>query len=439
MRRAAPESWAGATASGGRRRRPRNRPRRRTRPSSTSMDRSCSAKSGLPSAACTIRSRTSAVSDPTRLSTTRALSSSDSGSSWMRSPFASAPQDGRCASSSGRAAQTRRTGACRDSATRSTRSRKVASPQCTSSKTMTSGFSSARASKSLRVPQKTSSTGNCCSERPTAEATRSSASSAPGRQAASRERATSGGSSSLMPATWRTTSSSGQNVMPRPYGRQRPRAVRVLSPTTSVNSCVRRDLPSPAAARTVTRRHLLSEIACSSSPARLASSRSRPKRGRPSGRRSPSPSRMERTRYAGTGSGLPLSSSFPTGSTSTASRTSRYVDWPMRMPRGGAACSRRAATLTTSPVASRCPLVLSPATTSPVFTPVRWVRRTPQRRWSSSFSASRPVCISAAARTARSASSSWIAGRPKTAMIASPMYFSTVPPCASSTVRISSK
>jgi hypothetical protein len=32
-----------------------------------------------------------------------------------------------------------------------------------------------------------------------------------------------------------------------------------------------------------------------------------------------------------------------------------------------------------------------------------------------------------AARTARSASSSWARGRPKTAMIASPMYFSILP------------
>jgi hypothetical protein len=35
----------------------------------------------------------------------------------------------------------------------------------------------------------------------------------------------------------------------------------------------------------------------------------------------------------------------------------------------------------------------------------------------------------AAARTARSASSSCGNGRPNTAMIASPMYFSILPPC----------
>jgi len=39
--------------------------------------------------------------------------------------------------------------------------------------------------------------------------------------------------------------------------------------------------------------------------------------------------------------------------------------------------------------------------------------------------------VSAAARTARSASSSCAIGIPKTAITASPMNFSTVPPCDS--------
>ena len=44
-----------------------------------------------------------------------------------------------------------------------------------------------------------------------------------------------------------------------------------------------------------------------------------------------------------------------------------------------------------------------------------------------------------AARTARRASSSWTTGSPKTAMIASPMNFSMVPPWSSSSVRIAAK
>ncbi len=49
----------------------------------------------------------------------------------------------------------------------------------------------------------------------------------------------------------------------------------------------------------------------------------------------------------------------------------------MKIPFVGAACSRRAAVLTASPVTRRWPLAASPATTSPVFTPVRLLRRTP--------------------------------------------------------------
>jgi hypothetical protein len=47
--------------------------------------------------------------------------------------------------------------------------------------------------------------------------------------------------------------------------------------------------------------------------------------------------------------------------------------------------------------------------------------------------------MSAAARTARRASSSWSCGMPNTAITASPMYFSTVPPWRSIAARIASK
>ena len=73
-------------------------------------------------------------------------------------------------------------------------------------------------------------------------------------------------------------------------------------------------------------------------------------------------------RNAGTGSRFPFNSSGSTASTITASRTSDSVAAPIRISPGGAACSSRAATLTASPVTSVSP---SPATTSPVLTPVR--------------------------------------------------------------------
>ncbi len=71
--------------------------------------------------------------------------------------------------------------------------------------------------------------------------------------------------------------------------------------------------------------------------------------------------------------------------------------------------------------------------------PVRICRRAPQLRSSSSFSSARDPRSSTAARAARRASSSWTSGTPNTAMTASPMNFSTVPPCRSSTLRATSK
>ena len=79
--------------------------------------------------------------------------------------------------------------------------------------------------------------------------------------------------------------------------------------------------------------------------------------------------------------------------------------------------------LTTSPDAIPSPSdgrAPSDTSASPVFTAVRiW------RSGASSPSASR---IAIAVRTARSASSSWAIGAPNTAITASPMNFSTVPP-----------
>ncbi len=120
------------------------------------------------------------------------------------------------------------------------------------------------------------------------------------------------------------------------------------------------------------------------------------------------------SRNAGTGSAFPFSSSGSTGSATTASRTSACVASPINTSPAAAACSKRAATFTASPVASRSSV---PVTTSPVFTPIRPLIP-------NAGNASR---ISPAARHARSASSSCVWGIPNTAITASPMNFSTVP------------
>ena len=93
---------------------------------------------------------------------------------------------------------------------------------------------------------------------------------------------------------------------------------------------------------------------------------------------------------------------------------------------------------TTSPVTSDWRSVGSPVTAWPVVIPVLIARRTPSSRSSRSLSASIESRRSTAARTALSASSSCASGIPKTAITASPMNFSTVPPCSSSACSASS-
>ena len=102
-------------------------------------------------------------------------------------------------------------------------------------------------------------------------------------------------------------------------------------------------------------------------PARadLPSSRSRPTK-RDSCERSGAEQRDEPE--GGHRLALPFSSSGRPAPTSTASRTSSSVGSPIRTSPGAAACSRRAAMLTASPVASRSSV---PVTTSPVLTPIR--------------------------------------------------------------------
>jgi hypothetical protein len=105
------------------------------------------------------------------------------------------------------------------------------------------------------------------------------------------------------------------------------------------------------------------------------------------------------------------------------------VDAPTRIPFTGAADCIRAAELTMSPAAipspasKRAPRVIS---ASPVFTAMRTC---------SVPSSAIQSRIASAARTARSGSSSCASGAPKSAITASPMNFSTVPPNRSSSDR----
>ena len=170
--------------------------------------------------------------------------------------------------------------------------------------------------------------------------------------------------------------------------------------------------------------------ACSS----RRSSRPRPTRGESSLRANPgAPATTASSRHAETGSAFPFKESGSRGSTSTAFLTRRCVASPIRISPGLPEDSSRCATTTASPVAKDCPSAASPATTSPVLMPVRTASSMPNSRRSSSFSSASASRSSAAARTARRASSSCTTGTPKTAITASPMNFSTVPPWCSRT------
>ncbi len=194
-----------------------------------------------------------------------------------------------------------------------------------------------------------------------------------------------------------------------------------------MTSRARRVLPIPGGPKAVTSRGARSASAASNADRTRASSSRRPTSGASSLRsKAGAPSTTRTSRCAGTGSGFPFAATGSTGSTSTASRASWSVGSPRRISPGSAACSSRAATLTASPVTRASP---APATTWPVLTPIR---------------ASKPSAVTAsrsstAARSARSASSSWSTGMPNTAITASPMNFSTVPPWRSRAIRASSK
>src|SRR5439155_12611920 len=170
----------------------------------------------------------------------------------------------------------------------------------------------------------------------------------------------------------------------------------------------------------------------STAPARArrscASSALRPNSGVGS---SATDSSFERTtRYASTVCAFPLSTNAPNDSNSKARPASRNVVEPTTISPGVAIDSSRCAVFTVSPttVYADCTSPASrPLTTSPLEIPIRRASRRPCSRSSQSFSSASALCISTAARTARSASSSWETGAPKTAMTASPMYFSTVP------------
>jgi hypothetical protein len=130
-------------------------------------------------------------------------------------------------------------------------------------------------------------------------------------------------------------------------------------------------------------------------------------------------------------SGLSLEVLLVDGSNVIDVLAARWVASPTRTVPGAAADWSREAVLTRSPATIPWPIAPSVTAASPVSTPPRACSPGPS------------VCTastsSSPARTARSASSSWATGAPHSAITASPMNFSTIPPCRSTTSRARSK
>src|SRR5581483_613086 len=133
-------------------------------------------------------------------------------------------------------------------------------------------------------------------------------------------------------------------------------------------------------------------------------------------------SRRPRTSNTGTGSRLPFRSTGWRSRKAMPADASSAVSGPTSTSPPDAAFSRRAATLTASPITVTSPSrPTAVAMTSPLLMPMENARSPPSSR------------MARAAATARSASSSWATGTPNTAMSASPRYLSTVPPWFSTT------
>ena len=191
----------------------------------------------------------------------------------------------------------------------------------------------------------------------------------------------------------------------------------------------------PAGPNTVSNEHRRSDDTMSHMPRSAASSSPRPTIGTSEKTRSPAATSGAIAIQAGTGSTLPFAVIGSVSRYSITVRVEEYVSCPTRTESTGALDCSRAAVLTTSPATIATP-VSGRAPSSTIASPVLTAARICS---SSSGSASSMSAIESrtaiAARTARSASSPYATGAPKTAITASPMNFSTVPPNRSISAR----
>jgi hypothetical protein len=352
----------------------------------------------------------------------------------MRSSASPAPQSGRRSSSSGRAMVTMKIGLVRDHSSRcSMKSNVPESAQCRSSNTSATSPVAAMRSKKVRHAP------NSCSGLADSAPMPRSASRAGSIQrrsvssgtcsitdAAIRARVVASSSSAASPARRRIISPSAQNVMPSPYDGERPVCHHTDSRIPSVyfeNSQPSRLFPMPAGPTTLTRRMRPSRPVAWKRSLSSRSSSSRPTNGASSVSERPRPPTSATTRIArqaGSGAALPFSSRPPADSKAIAALADRMVCSSTRTVPGSATPCSRDAVLMRSPATMPWFVAFRVTAASPV--------RMPARAWMPGPSPRTASTSSSAARTLRSASSSRAVGAPQSAMTASPMNFSTVPP-----------
>ena len=383
------------------------------------------------------------ISSPGQEVATRssAESTGDSASSGIVvAPRTPLPQPGRTSSSSERASARKVAGASRTWEARySRRSSCAGSAQWMSSKTNTVGCSRATCSTNRRAAKNswTRLLGGLVADPSPINAPRSRAvSSASSDPMSSRTRASSfvhasdDGSDSKIPATWRTCSANARYPSGRTGGSDRGRTAHPSLRSSTRSRRAIRDLPIPVGPTIVTRWGRSSAAARSQMESSMAQL-SRPPdersgRGRPLGRRS---DRLQREPGLD-GVALPLRvDRLELLVTDHVPRGPIGLLTDHETARPALTVWSREAVFTTSPNASASP----DSGRDPIDDDrLARVHRRPDleraRPGRPRFRSSIACTTRSPARTARSASSPWATGAPKTAITASPMNFSTVPP-----------
>ncbi len=194
-------------------------------------------------------------------------------------------------------------------------------------------------------------------------------------------------------------------------------------------SRAKRVLPMPASAVWMRMSGSPRSMTASRRPVTRPISVSRPMNGAVSPRlaRVPGSSSSPRSWNTSTGSRLPLRRTGVRRRQAATCRVAAMVSSPAQMVPTEAASHRRAAVLTVSPMTVYSRLACIPETTRPERRPMRRPMGRPPPDSALSRRRTR-FCMTWPARTARSASSSWERGAPKTAMRPSPVSLSTWPP-----------